>query len=96
MCLTLLFYHYRTERISNNGYIFHSFHFIQVIYVTVGYIFQTAAGLAQMVERLTVEQGGHELVSQGQKNTLGLKYPGNEGSSLPCKRLDLKVAQMTT
>ena len=47
MCLTLLFHHYRTQRISNNGYIFHSLHFIQVMYVTVGYIFQTAAGLAR-------------------------------------------------
>ena len=28
-------------------YIFHSLHFIQVMYVTVGYIFQTAAGLAR-------------------------------------------------
>ena len=69
MCLTLLFHHYRTQRISNNGYIFHSLHFIQVMYVCVGSIFQTAAGLAQMVERLTVERGGRELVSQGQTNT---------------------------
>ena len=69
MCLTLLFHHYRTQRISNNGYIFHSLHFIQVMYVCVGSIFQTATGLAQMVERLTVEQGGRELVSQGQTNT---------------------------
>ena len=28
-------------------YIFHSLHFTQVMYVTVGYIFQTAAGLAR-------------------------------------------------
>jgi len=76
MCLTLLFYHYRTLRISKNGYIFHSLHFIQVMHVTVGYIFQTAAGLAQVVERLAVERGGLELVSHGQKNTQGLKIPG--------------------
>ena len=71
MCLTLLFHHYRTQRISNNGYIFHSLHFIQVMYVTVGYIFQTAAGLAQMVRAHDCRAGGRELVSQGQTNNQG-------------------------
>ena len=42
-------------------------------FVTVGYIFQTAAGLAQMVERLTVEQGGRELVIPGPDKQSGLK-----------------------
>ena len=51
--------------------VFHSLHFIQVMYVTVGYIFQNAARLAQMVRALDCRAGGRELVSQGQKNTKG-------------------------
>ena len=67
------------------------------MHVTVGYIFQTAAGLAQVVERLAVERGGLELVSHGQKNTQGLKIPGKwrEFIALQTAR-PYKVAQMTT